>query len=77
MSDTQPVAGRRLIGQRALVTGGGSGIGRAAAVRLAAEGARVAVAGIVPETVKQAAVEIERLGGEALAMSYANTAFGC
>jgi NAD(P)-dependent dehydrogenase (short-subunit alcohol dehydrogenase family) len=68
MSDTQPGPARRLIGKRALVTGGGSGIGRGAALRLAAEGARVAVLGITLDTVVQAVDEIEMLGGEALAI---------
>jgi NAD(P)-dependent dehydrogenase (short-subunit alcohol dehydrogenase family) len=68
MNDTQPVAGRRLIGKRALVTGGGSGIGRAAAVRLAAEGARVAVVGRRLETVAETAEEIETSGSAALAI---------
>lgn len=36
---------RRLEGRRAIVTGGGSGIGRASAIRLAREGAKVMVMG--------------------------------
>src|ERR687885_307675 len=41
---------RRLEGRTALVTGGGTGIGRATALRLTADGAAVAVIGRRPET---------------------------
>lgn len=54
-------------GRVAIVTGGGSGIGRATAVRLAAEGARVAVADLDLENAESVAKEIARAGGEAFA----------
>ena len=52
----------------ALVTGAGSGIGRAAALTLAKEGARVAVLDRLPARAEQVAAEIQELGGEALAV---------
>ncbi|WP_165984676.1 SDR family NAD(P)-dependent oxidoreductase [Streptomyces sp. YIM 98790] len=48
---TDPAGGRELAGLRALVTGGASGIGQAAARLLAARGARVAVLDLRPEDV--------------------------
>jgi 3-oxoacyl-[acyl-carrier protein] reductase len=57
----------RLAGRAALVTGGGKGIGRAVAKRLAAEGAAVAICGREPAAIETAAAEIEAAGGRALA----------
>ncbi|MGI8911668.1 MAG: SDR family NAD(P)-dependent oxidoreductase [Rubrobacteraceae bacterium] len=53
----------RLGGKRAIVTGAGSGIGRAIALRLASEGARVILADLDEEAIENVASEI---GGEAL-----------
>ncbi|SHH04547.1 3-oxoacyl-ACP reductase [Streptoalloteichus hindustanus] len=52
---------QRLQGRVAVVTGAGSGIGRASARRLAAEGARVVCADIDEETGKAAASEVDGL----------------
>ena len=59
---------RRLEGRRAVVTGGGSGIGRATSLRLAADGARVAVLDKRGALAEAVAKEIAAKGGEALAL---------
>ena len=59
---------QRLQGKRAIVTGGGSGIGRGAAIKLAEEGAGVAVLDVNLEAAQQTAASIVGAGGNALAL---------
>jgi 3-oxoacyl-[acyl-carrier protein] reductase len=58
----------RLAGKIALITGGGSGIGRACALRFAAEGAKVCVADLALDAVQETARHVEAGGSKALAM---------
>src|SRR5579875_688541 len=58
----------RLSGKVALVTGAAQGIGRAIAMRLAEEGAKVAIADINETGAAQTAEEIRAAGGAALAV---------
>jgi NAD(P)-dependent dehydrogenase (short-subunit alcohol dehydrogenase family) len=58
-----------LDGKAALVTGGGGGIGRAAALAFAREGARVAVADVRPESAAETVARVNAAGGQALSLA--------
>src|SRR5438067_5054623 len=57
-----------LAGSTAVVTGGGSGIGRASALAFAAEGAKVVVADVEETAGKETVAAIEANGGRALSV---------
>src|SRR5258708_29411557 len=58
----------RLSGKVAVITGGGTGIGRAIALAFAREGASVSVAGRRLEKLREVISEIQKRGGAGLAM---------
>ena len=60
----------RVEGKVAIVTGAGSGIGRAGAIALAREGARVVATDLAQATAEETAAEIYREGGEAIALAH-------
>jgi NAD(P)-dependent dehydrogenase (short-subunit alcohol dehydrogenase family) len=63
-AETEQPIPRRLTGRRAIVTGGGAGIGRAIATRLSAEGARVMVADV---DLGSAEAVVREIGSDAVA----------
>ena len=59
-----------LKGKVAVITGGSDGIGKAAAISLSTEGAKVAIVGRSQEKLDSAVVEIQGLtGGEVIGVS--------
>ena len=59
---------QQLKGCVALITGGGSGFGRAAALKFCAEGARVAIGDLNRDSAQETAQQVRDAGGEALAL---------
>jgi NAD(P)-dependent dehydrogenase (short-subunit alcohol dehydrogenase family) len=59
----------KLKGKVAIITGGGTGIGRASALRFAQEGAKVVVAGLDAQPLQEIVERIEGQGGDALALA--------
>src|SRR5258708_11943631 len=59
----------RLDGRVAFITGAGRGIGAATALRMAEEGARVALADVDTEGCEQVAAELDRRGAEGLVVA--------
>lgn len=59
----------RYVEKTAIVTGGGNGIGRATALRLASEGAAVLIMDRKPEDAEATAENISKTGGRALAVA--------
>jgi citronellol/citronellal dehydrogenase len=63
-----PLATTANRGRVALITGGGTGIGRAAALELSATGAHVVICGRREEPLRATALQIEAAGGSCLAL---------
>lgn len=59
----------KLTGKVALVTGAGSGIGKAAALRLAKEGAKIGALDLDMKDLQGTVQEIQNLGGESVALA--------
>lgn len=66
----------KLDGKSAIITGAGRGIGRAIALKLAAEGARITLNDLDPEPADEVVAEIRGAGGEAVAVPGSVTADG-
>src|SRR3546814_9577429 len=62
-------ASRPLDGKVAIITGGGSGIGKATARLLASRGAKVAVTGRTVANLTKTVSELEAAGGQAMAVA--------
>jgi NAD(P)-dependent dehydrogenase (short-subunit alcohol dehydrogenase family) len=63
------MSSRRLEGKRAIITGAGMGMGRAAAIRFAQEGAKVGLIDIHEGALRETAETITSAGGEALPLA--------
>jgi len=60
---------KRLEGRAVIVTGGGSGIGRGAVLRIADEGGLVAIADIRPQLAEEVVAEVREAGGTAISIA--------